>query len=65
MLIFFNLIQMFLKTYGYDAEFHLFGDIIPNEIIGGTEMADDMRVARKLPHIAAKEIRESIEKYQE
>ena len=35
------------------------------EIIGGAEMSDDMRVARKLPHIAAKEIRESIEKYQE
>ncbi|GAG82609.1 unnamed protein product, partial [marine sediment metagenome] len=36
---------------------------IPHETIGGAEMADDMRVARKLPHIAAKEIRESLEKY--
>jgi hypothetical protein len=26
-------------------------------------MVDDMRVARKLPHIAAKEIRDSIQKY--
>jgi hypothetical protein len=26
-------------------------------------MADDMRVARKLPHIAASEIQRSIEKY--
>ena len=50
--------------YGYDADFHLFADIIPHEIIGGAEMSDDMRVARKLPHIAAKEIRDSIEKYQ-
>ena len=50
--------------YGYDANFHLFGDIIPHEIIGGAEMSDDMRVARKLPHIAAKEVRESIKKYQ-
>ncbi len=49
--------------FHYDANFHLFGDIIPHEIIGGAEMADDMRVARKLPHIAASEIRKSIEKY--
>ena len=47
--------------FGYDANFHLFGDIIPHEIIGGAEMADDMRVARKLPHIAAAEIREHLE----
>jgi len=49
--------------YGYDANFHMFGDIIPHEIIGGAEMADDMRVARKLPLIAAAEIRKSLEKY--
>ncbi len=49
--------------YHYDADFHMFGDIIPHEIIGGAEMAEDMRVARKLPHIAAKEIRVSLEKY--
>ena len=47
--------------YGYDADFHMFGDIIPHEVIGGAEMADDMRVARKLPHIAASEIRKSLE----
>ena len=47
--------------YGYDADFHMFGDIIPHEVIGGAEMADDMRVARKLPHIAAAEIRASLE----
>ena len=49
--------------YGYDASFHLFADIIPHETIGGLEMAEDMRVARKLPHIAAEEIRKSLEKY--
>ena len=49
--------------FGYDADFHLFADIIPHEVIGGAEMADDMRVARKLPHIAAREIRESLKKY--
>ncbi|MFX0070964.1 MAG: hypothetical protein ACFFAO_07735 [Candidatus Hermodarchaeota archaeon] len=48
--------------FGYDANFHMFGDIIPHEIIGGAEMADDMRVARKLPHEAAAEIRYAIAK---
>ncbi|MEJ2278730.1 MAG: hypothetical protein P8Y70_13430 [Candidatus Lokiarchaeota archaeon] len=41
---------------------HFFGDIIPHEIIGGAEMAEDMRVARKLPENTAKEIRDMIEK---
>ncbi len=49
--------------YGYDADFHMFADIIPHEIIGGAEMADDMRVARKSPHVAAEEIRNSLKKY--
>lgn len=48
--------------YGYDADFHMFGDIIPHEIIGGAEMADDMRVARKLPEETAEEIRKVIPK---
>lgn len=47
--------------YGYDADFHMFGDIIPHEIIGGAEMADDMRVARRFPEDIAKEIRKAIE----
>ena len=46
--------------YGYDANFHMFGDIIPHEIIGGAEMADDMRVARKSPNDTAEEIRNAI-----
>ncbi|MHA1149846.1 MAG: hypothetical protein ACTSR8_16545 [Promethearchaeota archaeon] len=46
--------------YGYDADFHLFGDIIPHEIIGGAEMADDMRVARLRPEVVAEEIRKVI-----
>ncbi len=46
--------------YGYDADFHMFGDLIPHEIIGGAEMADDMRVARKLPEDVASEIRSII-----
>lgn len=48
--------------YGYDADFHLFGDIIPHEIIGGAEMAEDMRVARKLPEETANELKEAISK---
>ncbi len=47
--------------YGYDANFHMFGDIIPHEVIGGAEMVDDMRVALKLPHRAAAEIRKALE----
>jgi len=50
--------------FHYDADFHFFGDIIPHEIIGGAEMAEDMRVARKLPHVAAAEIRDVLEKYE-
>ncbi len=46
--------------FGYNADFHFFGDIIPHEVIGGAEMADDMRVARKLPEDAADEIRNAI-----
>lgn len=46
--------------YGYDASFHFFGDIIPHETIGGAEMAEDMRVARRLPHQTAAEIRNAI-----
>jgi len=46
--------------FGYDADMHFFGDIIPHEIIGGAEMAEDMRVARKLPESVAEEIREMI-----
>ncbi|MFO7796374.1 MAG: hypothetical protein ACQERB_11770 [Promethearchaeati archaeon] len=56
-------IMMNCCPFHYDADFHLFGDIIPHEIIGGAEMAEDMRVARKLPNIAAAEIRDAIEKY--
>jgi len=48
--------------YGYDSDMHVFGDIIPHEVIGGAEMADDMRVARKLPIKVAAEIRDAIEK---
>ena len=40
----------------------MFADIIPHEIIGGAEMADDMRVARKLPHVASAEIRKIVRK---
>lgn len=43
--------------FGYDANFHLFADIIPYEIIGGAEMADNMRVARRLPESIAEEIK--------
>ena len=50
-------------SYGYDSNLYSFVDIIPYEIIGGAEIINDMRVARNLPHIATKDIRESLEKY--
>ena len=36
---------------------------MPLEVIGGAEMADDMRVTIKLPHIAAFEINQALENY--
>lgn len=51
--------------YGYDNEFHIFGDILPHEYVGGAEMADDMRVARISPWEVAREIRSIIkQKYE-
>ncbi|MCK4281119.1 MAG: hypothetical protein KAX10_03310 [Candidatus Lokiarchaeota archaeon] len=52
-----------MKPYGYEkSHFHLFGDILPYEFVGGAEMADDMRVARLLPENVAKELRKIIHK---
>ncbi|MBD3351504.1 MAG: hypothetical protein GF364_08455 [Candidatus Lokiarchaeota archaeon] len=43
------------KPFGYKSFFHLFGDILPFEFVGGAEMADDMRVVRVSPNKFAKE----------
>ncbi len=52
-----------MKPYGYEkSHFHLFGDILPYEFVGGAEMADDMRVARLLPENVAKDLRKIIQK---
>jgi UDPglucose--hexose-1-phosphate uridylyltransferase len=48
------------KPYGYDTEFHIFGDILPYEFVGGAEMAEDMRVVRMSPITAATQLREII-----
>ncbi|MHA1731579.1 MAG: HIT domain-containing protein [Promethearchaeota archaeon] len=49
------------KPFGHgESFFHMFGDILPYEFIGGMEMADDMRVARILPSKIAKEMRQII-----
>ncbi len=51
------------KPYGYEkANFHLFGDILPYEFVGGAEMADDMRVARLLPENVAESLKTIIQK---
>lgn len=49
------------KPFGYGkAYFHMFGDILPYEFVGGAEMADDMRVARLLPENVANSLRKII-----
>lgn len=55
------------KPYGYQQSYyHIFGDILPYEFVGGAEMADDMRVVRKSPKEVAKDLRDLINtKYRE
>lgn len=48
------------RPYGYETEFHIFGDILPFEFVGGAEMADDMRVVRMSPFIAAQNLKKAI-----
>lgn len=50
------------KPHGYDSYFHIFGDILPFEFVGGAEMADDMRVVRISPKAFAKNLRDTIKK---
>ena len=52
------------KPLGYESYFHIFGDILPYEFVGGAEMADDMRVVRISPRELAKKLRKVI-KYNE
>jgi UDPglucose--hexose-1-phosphate uridylyltransferase len=46
--------------FGYKSFFHLFGEILPYELIGGAEMADDMRVVRMSPTKFAADMRKII-----
>ncbi|MCP4764129.1 MAG: hypothetical protein GY870_20315 [archaeon] len=48
------------RPYGYNSYFHLFGDILPYEHVGGAEMADSMRVVRISPKKVAKDARKII-----
>ena len=48
------------RPFGYETDFHIFGDIFPFEFIGGAEMADDMRVVRLSPLDVAKNLRNVI-----
>jgi UDPglucose--hexose-1-phosphate uridylyltransferase len=51
------------RPYGYDKSFfHVFGDILPYEFVGGAEMSDDMRVVRIAPKTVAGQLREIIQK---
>lgn len=49
------------KPVGYNSFFHLFGDILPFEFVGGAEMVDDMRVVRMSPKKFAEDCRSIIE----
>jgi len=50
-----------IKPYGYmELNYHLFGDIIPFEFIGGAEMSDSMRVCKISPIEFAKTMRNII-----
>jgi len=44
------------KPFGYDCDFHIFGEILPHEFIGGAEMAEDMRVVRMSPWLVAEQL---------
>lgn len=48
------------RPHGYKSYFHLFGEILPFENIGGAEMADDMRVVRISPQIFAADAKKII-----
>jgi UDPglucose--hexose-1-phosphate uridylyltransferase len=48
------------RPYGYTSDFHIFGDILPHEFVGGAEMADDMRVVRFSPVETAEKLRETL-----
>ncbi len=48
------------RPFGYETDFHIFGDILPFEFVGGAEMADDMRVVRLSPFDAAKNLQRVI-----
>lgn len=53
------------RPSGYETDFHIFGDILPFEFVGGAELLDDMRVIRLSPQTAAEQLRKVIkEKYQ-
>lgn len=49
------------RPHGYKSYFHLFGEILPYENIGGAEMADDMRVVRISPQVFAKNAKKIID----
>ena len=49
------------KPFGYtNAYFHVFGEILPHELLGGAELMDDMMVVRINPADVARELRTQI-----
>ena len=50
------------KTYTDDIDFHIFLDIIPAQTIGGAEILDNVRICDTVPEVAAKKIRNILER---
>ena len=55
-------IIFYTKPIGYGFNFHLFGEILPWENIGGVELLDTCRVVRVSPRSVASMVREQIGK---
>ncbi len=52
------------KPFGYtNAYFHVFGDILPHEFVGGAELMEDMMVVRINPADVARELRNQIKEH--
>ncbi len=56
-------VLIYSNPYGYKSEFHLFIDLVPFERIGGIEMLDSCRVARRAPEDVAEELRKAIKEH--
>lgn len=54
-------VVFYTRPHGLDAEFHVFIDILPFEMLGGIEVLDSCRVARYEPRQVARKLREALQ----